>query len=203
LTVAFSRQPRYERAASEFLAKYAAGLEEVDEQRFILLWDSFVLEHKLVNGRTVVEQFVAADPQLSDAEREMLLGWQDVVQGPFEVFRRVGPALVVQGRVDKLTYRVRSTMGPRIFRRTPPGRSSSADSSRSVTSGWCPARSIWYVRPSGTSRTGWRSTWRCGCRRQHSGIRRSRRRLGNTSAPNGVGGTAARRGGVRHGGSDL
>ena len=87
----------------------------------MLLWDCFVLEHKLANGRTVVEQFVAANPQLSEAEREMLLGWQDVVQGPFEVLRRDGPALVVQGLVDELTYRVRSNMGPGIFRRTPRG----------------------------------------------------------------------------------
>ena len=51
----------------------------------------------------------------------MVLGWQDVVQGPFEVLRRDGPALVVQGLVDELTYRVRSNMGPGIFRRTPRG----------------------------------------------------------------------------------
>lgn len=119
--VAFSQQRRYGRAASEFLERYGSGLEEFDEQRLMLLWDCFVLEHKLANGRTVVEQFVAANPQLSEAEREMLLGWQDVVQGPFEVLRRDGPALVVQGLVDELTYRVRSNMGPGIFRRTPRG----------------------------------------------------------------------------------
>ncbi|WP_212995527.1 hypothetical protein [Winogradskya consettensis] len=119
--VAFSQRPRYERAASEFLDRYGSGSEELDEQRLILLWDCFVLEHKLVNGRTVVEQFVAANPQLPEAEREMLLGWRDVVQGPFEVLRRDGPALLVQSLVDDLTYRVRSNMGPGIFRRTPRG----------------------------------------------------------------------------------
>ena len=66
--MAFSQQPRYDRAASSFLDEYLNGLDEdeVDEQRMMLLWDSFVLEHKLPNGRTVVEQFVAARPQLSD-----------------------------------------------------------------------------------------------------------------------------------------
>jgi len=119
--VAFSQQPRYDHAVSDFLDKYGSGLGEFDEQRLMLLWDCFVLEHKLANGRTVMEQFVAANPQLSEAEREMLLGWQDVVQGPFEVLRRDGPALVVQSLVDELTYRVRSNMGPGIFRRTPRG----------------------------------------------------------------------------------
>lgn len=119
--VEFSQQPRYDRAASRFLDGYLNGLDEdeVDEQRMMLLWDSFVLEHKLPNGRTVVEQFVAARPQLSEPEREMLLGWRDVVQGPFEVQRQDGPALVVEGLVDELTYRVRSNMGPAVFRRMP------------------------------------------------------------------------------------
>ncbi len=117
--VAFSQQPRYGRAASEFLDRYGNGIEEFDEQRLMLLWDCFILEHKLSNGRTVVEQFVAAHPQLPESEREMLLGWQDVVQGPFQVIRREGPALIVESLVDELTYRVRSNMGPDIFRRMP------------------------------------------------------------------------------------
>jgi hypothetical protein len=45
--VAFSQQPRYERASSRFLIEYGNGLETVDEQRLMLLWDCFVLEHKL------------------------------------------------------------------------------------------------------------------------------------------------------------
>ena len=49
--VAFSQQPRYERAVSECLDRYGDGMEEFDEQRMILLWDCFVLEHKLANGR--------------------------------------------------------------------------------------------------------------------------------------------------------
>ena len=69
-----------------------------------LPWDCFVLEHRLVNGRTVVEQFVDARPDLPAGEREMVLGWRDVVQGPFEVQRKDGPALVVASLVDDLTY---------------------------------------------------------------------------------------------------
>jgi hypothetical protein len=85
----------------------------------MLLWDCFVLEHQLPNGRTVVEQFVDAHPQLPVQEREMVLGWRDVVQGPFEVQRRDGSALVVVSLVDELSYRVRSNMGPEVFRQMP------------------------------------------------------------------------------------
>ncbi|MEU4564326.1 hypothetical protein AB0F72_38590 [Actinoplanes sp. NPDC023936] len=49
----------------------------------------------------------------------MVLGWRDVVQGPFEVLRKDGLALVVEGLVDDLTYRVRSNMGPAVFRQMP------------------------------------------------------------------------------------
>jgi hypothetical protein len=115
--VAFSQQPRYDRAASSFLAEYGNGLEDADERHWMLLWDCFVLEHRLANGRTVVEQFVEARPDLPEAEREMVLGWRDVVQGPFEVQRRDGPALLVESLVDDLTYRVRSNMGPAVFKK--------------------------------------------------------------------------------------
>jgi hypothetical protein len=117
--VAFSRQPRYDRAFSEVLVRHGDGSEVLDEHRLMMLWDYFVLEHRLRNGRTIVEQFVDAHAELSRQEREMLLGWRDVVQGPFEVQRRDGPALIVVNLVDDLTYRVRSNMGTSVFRRMP------------------------------------------------------------------------------------
>ncbi len=76
--VAFSRQPRYDSAFSEVLARHSDGSELLDEHRLMMLWDYFVLEHRLRNGRTIVEQFVDAHAELSRQEREMLLGWRDV-----------------------------------------------------------------------------------------------------------------------------
>jgi hypothetical protein len=116
--LAFSRQPRYDRAFSEVLARHG-GSEVLDEHRLMMLWDYFVLEHRLRSGRTIVEQFVDAHAELSRQERELLLGWRDVVQGPFEVQRRDGPALIVVNLVDDLTYRVRSNMGTSVFRQMP------------------------------------------------------------------------------------
>jgi hypothetical protein len=117
--VAFSRQPRYDRAFSEVLARHGGGSEVLNEHRLMMLWDYFALEHRLRNGRTIVEQFVDAYAELSRQERKMLLGWRDVVQGPFEVQRRDGPALIVVNLVDDLTYRVRSNMGTAVFRQMP------------------------------------------------------------------------------------
>ena len=53
--VAFSRQPRYDRAFGEVLAGHGDGSEVWDEHRLMLLWDYFVLEHRLRSGRTIVE----------------------------------------------------------------------------------------------------------------------------------------------------
>ena len=119
MLVAFALQPRYERAFAKVLAEHDDAPTGWDEERMMNLCDYFILEHRLANGRTVVEQFVDAHPELPPAEREMLLGWRDVVQGPFEVQRRDGPALVVVSLVDELTYRVRSNMGTSILRRFP------------------------------------------------------------------------------------
>jgi hypothetical protein len=117
--VEFSQRPRYARALREFLEQHGDASAGLDEHRLTMLWDCFVLEHRLGNGRTVVEQFVDAHPELPDSERRMLLGWRDVVQGPFEVQGRDGPALIAVNLVDELTYRLRSNAGTSVFRRMP------------------------------------------------------------------------------------
>lgn len=117
--VAFSQQQRYAREARRVMAEHGVGGGVFDEHRVLMVWDFFVLEHQLSDGRTVVEEFVDAHPELPEAERVMLLGWRDVVQGPFEVQGRDGPVLVVVNLVDELTYRVRSNVGPSVFRQMP------------------------------------------------------------------------------------
>lgn len=117
--VEFSQQPRYDRPFREMLAGLGDDAELRHEDQAILLWDSFLLEHRLRDGRTVVEQFVDARPDLSPRDRQMLLGWRDVVSGVFEVERRDRDALILVNLVDDLTYRTRSTAGRSVFRRTP------------------------------------------------------------------------------------
>jgi hypothetical protein len=115
----FSRLPRFDRAFREAMAAAGLGPVVTDEQRLTMVIDHFLLEFRLRNGRTVVEQFVAARPDLPDAERDMLLGWRDVVEGIFEVQRRDGAGLVVENLIDELTYRVRSNTGTAVFRQMP------------------------------------------------------------------------------------
>jgi hypothetical protein len=117
--VDFAQGSRLARSFRRAFEERFADAAAVDEEQFINFLDWFVLQHRLPDGQTVVERFVAARQDLSDEERAMLLGWRDVVEGIFEVRRRDGEALIVDNLVDELSYRVHSNMGPAVFSRMP------------------------------------------------------------------------------------
>ncbi len=70
-----------------------AGLEEVEEADAIGTIDRFALKYRLPDGQTVVDRFVASRPDLTAADREMLLGWRDPVEGIFEIRGQDGDAM--------------------------------------------------------------------------------------------------------------
>lgn len=119
--VAFARGPRFSKAFRKEVTERFGGIVVADEDELIDFMDWFVLQHRLSGGRTVVEEFVAVRNDLQDAERGLLLGWRDVVEGVFEIGRRDGPALLVFNLIDELMYRVRSNMGPSVFGSMPRG----------------------------------------------------------------------------------
>ena len=110
-----SRQPRFDRDRREVLRDHFPNGFVTDESELVMALDYFLLQHELRSGQTVVDRFVAAHPDMPETERELLLGWRDVVEGIFEVQRRDGDALVVENLIDELTYRVHSNMGPSVF----------------------------------------------------------------------------------------
>jgi hypothetical protein len=110
--VDFSGGPRFQGAFREAFQHRFSEATAVGEEQFINFLDFFVLQHRLPDRSTVVERFVAEHPQLPEEERAMLLGWQDVVEGVFQVGRRDRDGLVAVNLVDDLTYRVRSNQGP-------------------------------------------------------------------------------------------
>ena len=73
---------------SRFHDQYASYLNERaprDEATFIAVVETFFMEHRTLYGLTLIDHFVAANPQLSAEEQSFLLGWKDVVNGYFEV----------------------------------------------------------------------------------------------------------------------
>lgn len=93
-----------------------------DEHELITFLDDWVLRHRLADGRTVVERFVRARGDLPRAERDMLLGWRDPVEGIFEVEAFEGEVLLASNVIDDLPYRIRSNRGVELLREhTAPG----------------------------------------------------------------------------------
>jgi hypothetical protein len=114
--VAFAQGPRFARRLDAVLRETADRYGDLNEGTMILAIDYFALQHRLSDGRTVLDRFVAQRrPQLPDEERAMLLGWHDVVQSFFEVRRFDGDAILLHNLIDDLVYRVYSNMGRKAF----------------------------------------------------------------------------------------
>lgn len=114
--VAFAQGPRFARRMDVVLFEAADDDGFLDEGTAIHAMDSFMLQRRLSDDRTMLERFVTQRrPPLADDEREMLLGWHDVVEGCFEVREFDGDAVLLHNLIDDLVYRVYSNMGRKGF----------------------------------------------------------------------------------------
>lgn len=105
--VSFARSPRFSGELDDAIRE--SGISgEVDERDSINFLDRFILQRPLADGRTVVEVFAAEHPELSEADRQMVLAWREVVEGVFEIREQTGDALIAVNLVDDVTYRIRS-----------------------------------------------------------------------------------------------
>ena len=118
--VEFARSRRFSRQFDQALRAGSRG-KAVDESEFINIIDHFILQRHLPGDRTVVETFVSAHPELAEPDRQMLLGWRDVVEGVFEIRERDGEAVIAVNLIDELTYRVYSNAGPVALASMEPG----------------------------------------------------------------------------------
>jgi hypothetical protein len=115
MLVDFALSPRFDDELSEVIFDSFPGGFVSDEMSFAMVVDHFALQHRLRSGGTVVEAFIAAHPELTDADKDILRGWQDVVEGIFEVRGKNGDLLELINYLDELTYRARSNLGPQAF----------------------------------------------------------------------------------------
>jgi hypothetical protein len=113
--------PRFERHLAPFMLEAAGPGGELSEAEAIGIIDRFALQHRLPNGKTVLDQFLASRPDLTPADREMLRGWHDPVEGIFEIRGKDGDSITLLNLIDDLEYRTYSNMGPAAFARLPKG----------------------------------------------------------------------------------
>jgi len=117
--VDFVLSPRMRRRLQRFMAETAGPGAVLDEDEAIRVIDRFALQHRLPNGTTVLDQFLADRPDLTAADREMLRGWRDPVEGYFEIRRKNKDSVVLLNLLDDLEYRTYSNVGPAAFRPLP------------------------------------------------------------------------------------
>ena len=117
--VDFASSPRLERTLAAAILE--AGLAELEKADAISAIDWFALQYRTRDGRTVVDRFVASRPDLDAADREMLLGWRDPVEGIFEIRSKDRDAMILLNLIDDLEYRTYSNMGPAFLRQLPKG----------------------------------------------------------------------------------
>jgi hypothetical protein len=115
--VGFACGPRMERSLAAAMAE--ADLEELEGADAIGFLDRFALQYRMRDGRTVVDRFVASRPDLDAADRDLLLGWRDPVEGIFEIRGQDCDAIILLNLIDDLEYRTYSNMGPAAFRGVP------------------------------------------------------------------------------------
>jgi hypothetical protein len=119
--VDFAYSPRFDRHLGRYMLEAADPEGNLDEGEAIGVVDRFALQHRLPNGKTVLDQFLASRPDLTAADREMLRGWRDPVEGIFEIRGKDRDAIVLLNLLDDLEYRTYSNMGPAVFRQLPKG----------------------------------------------------------------------------------
>jgi hypothetical protein len=117
--VGFALSPRMERHLKRFMSESAGPYEVLIEDEAIDAVDRFALLYRLPNGKRVLDQFLASWPDLSAADREMLRGWGDPVDGIFEIRGKDGDSLILMNLVDDMEYRAYSNMGAAAFRPLP------------------------------------------------------------------------------------
>ncbi|MEU3570998.1 hypothetical protein AB0E96_21640 [Kitasatospora sp. NPDC036755] len=119
--VAFAQSARFDRWLTPLLLEAAGPQRQLEEGDAIRIVDNFILRYRLPDGSTVVDRFVSGRRDLTEADREMLLGWRDPVEGLFEIRRKDGDAVVLLNLVDDLEYRTYSNVGRTAFRGVPKG----------------------------------------------------------------------------------
>ncbi|MCW2936509.1 MAG: hypothetical protein JWM19_7471, partial [Actinomycetia bacterium] len=117
----FASSSRFDRQLTRLMLESAGPGGELDEGEAITIVDQFALQHRLLNGKTVLDQFLASRRDLATADRELLRGWSDPVEGLFEILGPDGDAIILLNLLDDLEYRTYSNMGPAIFRQLPKG----------------------------------------------------------------------------------
>ena len=107
--VAFARSARFDRYREEELRKAAAEGEDPPapgSDRWVQAMDDFVMTFRFPDGTGVIDRFLASSgTDLRKADRRLLEGWRDPVDGVFELRARSDREITLFNLIDELEYR--------------------------------------------------------------------------------------------------
>lgn len=110
---------RFPKAFEEALEEFKLGDEKFlileNEDELINPTDRFTLETILPDGRTIVETFVSERSDLSQKEREMVLSWQEVIEGIFQIDRVLSDGFMLYNLLNDLSYEAKPNMKVNYF----------------------------------------------------------------------------------------
>ena len=101
--------------SSEFKHDFTAAMQDQfgstnrpeSEEEWITFQDRFILEDKLESGETVVEKFVNHHEKvMSEDVRQLLLGWQFVIEGLYEVEDIKNSGILMKNLINEKEYHV-------------------------------------------------------------------------------------------------
>src|SRR5579884_1810272 len=79
--VAFVQDPRFDALLTSWINEHIGEECMQRQEDAIEALDTFILQEYLPDGRSLLECYVDEHPELSAADRELLLGWEDSVEG--------------------------------------------------------------------------------------------------------------------------
>jgi hypothetical protein len=111
-------------AGAEFRSEFEAALAErfdgenkpESEAELVYFVDRFILERMLENGETVARRFAERyRGQMSESVRRLVLGWEEVIEGTFEIIDRSGDRFEMKNLINEREYTVFSTTPSESF----------------------------------------------------------------------------------------
>lgn len=110
--VHFAQQADFEEDIERALEEWFGESKPPDsEEAWIEFLDWFLLEYELEGGETVARRFVEDyGAMMSEDVRELVLGWERVIEGLYEVKEVGGEAVLMKNLVNEREYRVFSTV---------------------------------------------------------------------------------------------
>jgi hypothetical protein len=93
--------------------KYGNPVVIQSNEEFHDFTDNFIYSYRFPDDLTVIDQFVAETPSLSEKERAVVLGWKDPMAGIFQVKRTFPDGFVAENLINEVEYNIKPTVIPR------------------------------------------------------------------------------------------